>query len=633
MNGDRRIVTLEPVLHGLRTRRYPLLTCCFLLVLAFALRLHHLDHVDLRGDEAFDILYAAQSLSEVVRNDLCCQAYPPLNHGALHYWLPLAGRSEFAYRFLFGVVPGLLVVVLVYKLAGELYSAPAAPTAALLAAANPFLVWWSQDGHFYSGLTAASAAILWLGLRALRRECTWRSLLPYGTAAALGLYFHYFAAFAVLGVLSAAGLRALREGRVTPWVRRLLLAHTVVAAVFAPWALAALGLMQRFQLGWAPAVSLPALLGRLAHSYSLGYTAPTAAAAWILIPFATALAVGLMCRPRWDSRLTAPLLLFGPLFVFWLASLLRPMFDDKFTVFALTVYLAVLGGGLACTRLGRTWRLALLALMLSASGASLLCYYHDSTAYKSPDWSAAADTITRLGEPGDAVIYDFPDPAVLYYAGLSERPVYLVPDQAEADPSRAEAQIEALAGEHDRLWLVPLARPEWPGGEAVERLLERHCLLEAEQAYRGVELRLYRTPRALAGAWRGVDAEFVGGPRLAGYLVEAPTMTGSELRVVLRWESAGPTDGPYTVFVHLVDPDGAIVAQRDNVPVSGTYPTTEWRPDEEVVDGYALQVPAEVDLGSCRLRVGLYRPDTMIRLPVTGEDAHEDYAELPLVAE
>jgi len=77
------------------------LALLLLVLLAFALRLYHLAYVELRGDEAFDVLYAAQSPGEVIHQDLCCQVYPPLHHVSLHYWLLLAGASEFSYRLLY----------------------------------------------------------------------------------------------------------------------------------------------------------------------------------------------------------------------------------------------------------------------------------------------------------------------------------------------------------------------------------------------------------------------------------------------------------------------------------------------------------------------------------------------------
>ena len=38
----------------------------------------------------------------------------------------------------------------------------------------------------------------------------------------------------------------------------------------------------------------------------------------------------------------------------------------------------------------------------------------------------------------------------------------------------------------------------------------------------------------------------------------------------------------YKVFVHVLGPNGLPVAQQDNEPLNGTYPTPRWQPGERV---------------------------------------------------
>ena len=59
------------------------------------------------------------------------------------------------------------------------------------------------------------------------------------------------------------------------------------------------------------------------------------------------------------------------------------------------------------------------------------------------------------------------------------------------------------------------------------------------------------------------------------------------------------------MFTHLVDPlTGGILAQQDNRPQHGTYPTWLWSPGEIVLDRYDLRLPD--DEGQYILRIGLY---------------------------
>ena len=92
------------------------------------------------------------------------------------------------------------------------------------------------------------------------------------------------------------------------------------------------------------------------------------------------------------------------------------------------------------------------------------------------------------------------------------------------------------------------------------------------------------------------------------------------LRLILYWESLGPTEDPYTVFVHLLDPAGRLISQEDSMPMSNLYPTTAWRPGEHIADGiYELQIPEDALVGSYTLEFGLYHLQTGRRLDVLDE--------------
>lgn len=97
--------------------------------------------------------------------------------------------------------------------------------------------------------------------------------------------------------------------------------------------------------------------------------------------------------------------------------------------------------------------------------------------------------------------------------------------------------------------------------------------------------------------------------RLYGYSLVRSNRT---LYLEIAWQSFNNIPTDYKVFVHLVGADGAILAQRDAMPKSDTYPTSLWLPDEYVTDTYAF--PA-VNAGYT-FRVGLYSPDDGVRLPV-----------------
>jgi mannosyltransferase len=97
---------------------------------------------------------------------------------------------------------------------------------------------------------------------------------------------------------------------------------------------------------------------------------------------------------------------------------------------------------------------------------------------------------------------------------------------------------------------------------------------------------------------------------------------GEALRMTLYWQARAEMDVPYTVFVHLLDAEGQVVAGHDAEPRAGARPTTSWVPGEYVSDPVALTVPAELLPGEYIVEVGMYDAgvSTMPRLPVLGKE-------------
>ena len=106
-----------------------------------------------------------------------------------------------------------------------------------------------------------------------------------------------------------------------------------------------------------------------------------------------------------------------------------------------------------------------------------------------------------------------------------------------------------------------------------------------------------------------------GGHQLAGYDLVAGTEPGAPINLILYWRPAGPTDIRYSVFVHLIDQQGTILAQDDREPADGEHPTTSWLAGETIADAHAFPFPATAKEGPFGLEVGLYDPLTGRRVP------------------
>jgi hypothetical protein len=85
---------------------------------------------------------------------------------------------------------------------------------------------------------------------------------------------------------------------------------------------------------------------------------------------------------------------------------------------------------------------------------------------------------------------------------------------------------------------------------------------------------------------------------------------GDPIKVTLFWRALQPIDRSYVEFVHLIDDQGIMVAQRDTWPGRGMYPTTLWQPGEVIADSLYLHIPdGAYAPNSATLRVGLYEQD------------------------
>lgn len=94
-----------------------------------------------------------------------------------------------------------------------------------------------------------------------------------------------------------------------------------------------------------------------------------------------------------------------------------------------------------------------------------------------------------------------------------------------------------------------------------------------------------------------------------------------QARLVLYWKSLALIDSSYSVFVHLLDNGGKVIAAGDAAPGGGEFATTGWVVDEFVTDVHSFVIPDGVAPGSYRVEIGWYDPVSGTRLPTAdGQD-------------
>ncbi|MEM7343677.1 MAG: glycosyltransferase family 39 protein [Chloroflexota bacterium] len=149
---------------------------------------------------------------------------------------------------------------------------------------------------------------------------------------------------------------------------------------------------------------------------------------------------------------------------------------------------------------------------------------------------------------------------------------------------------------------------------------QTHLPVAGENVFRLNQIAAFDRPRNFnspqpqfdVGVTFGEQAELVGID-----LPETAVSPGDTLPLTLYWQAKAPLDRSWTVFVHLIDEAGQIVAQVDQIPGGGEFPTKGWVPDEYLTDSYNLILPADVPLSEgYQLRLGLYDANDFSRLPI-----------------
>ncbi|RME47073.1 MAG: hypothetical protein D6791_06720, partial [Chloroflexi bacterium] len=397
-----------------------------------------------------------------------------------------------------------------------------------------------------------------------------------------------------------------------------------------------------------PAVSAPFSLGFLLRDslrvFSLGLSVEpgTTPALWafallLLLGFAGGSMRGTQHTTHNSKefpRLLTTLYLLVPIASMYVLSLRRPLYNPKFLLLATPPFHLLIALGLCqiarlthralrstryAVRSTQTIAIALLLILLLAPTARSLHNYYFDPRYARDDYRGIARTIEATARPEDAVLLNAPSQIEIfdyYYRG--SLPEYPLPRERPPDAERTRAELEQIISRHNRIFGIFWATDESDPEGIVESWLNEHAYKAMDAWYGNVRLVLYDVPPA---ADRGTTYEI--GARLGdgitlrdATLVSRQVEAGDVLPLTLRWETTGPLDARYKVFVQLLSPTNQLIAQRDSEPGGGTRLTTTWQPGEVIVDRYGLWVPPGTPPADYRLIAGMYHLETGQRLPV-----------------
>jgi hypothetical protein len=121
--------------------------------------------------------------------------------------------------------------------------------------------------------------------------------------------------------------------------------------------------------------------------------------------------------------------------------------------------------------------------------------------------------------------------------------------------------------------------------------------------------------------------------RLQGYaLGRTNVRPGEALLLTLWWQALADPNDERSVLVHLLDGNGAKIAQADGAPARGARPTSQWRAGDTIIDTHQLTLPADLPPGEYTLAFGMYRWPSLERLALRDGEARlaDDVVRVPI---
>jgi len=120
------------------------------------------------------------------------------------------------------------------------------------------------------------------------------------------------------------------------------------------------------------------------------------------------------------------------------------------------------------------------------------------------------------------------------------------------------------------------------------------------------------------GGMRFLGYRFGSEIRLVGYQVATPEPhPGDDVRLVLYWQADAKPAGDFSIFIHILNESGELVAQRDSMPRDDALPTSHWPAGDLLDDTHLISLPTDLPAGDYQIVLGMYVWQTGDRLPVT----------------
>ncbi len=315
-----------------------------ILILAFILRLPLLNG-SFWLDEAAQFLESARPLSQQL--NIVDDFQPPLMHLLTFFSIRLGslfglGQTEWWLRIIPSLIPGILTIWALYRLALTLTNRKIALLSSLFVATSSFHIFYSQELRPYSLPALWAILATWQMLLMLKNKAK-KPLILFIIFSILGLYSSYLYPFLLIGQFAYLLKEKLAFSKI-------LVSGGLIVAGFLPWLpkfLEQLRAGQALRLsmpGWSETVSLPifktALILPLKFVFGVSNLEMNLSYAFLaLIVFAPlTYLLFLSLRQKQKSLNFFFCLLFLPLLLSWLVSFFVPVLQAKRVLFLLPIF-------------------------------------------------------------------------------------------------------------------------------------------------------------------------------------------------------------------------------------------------------------------------------------------------------
>lgn len=613
--------------------------------LAFGLRVYQLDFQSIWWDEGHSIFVASHPIPAIPTLP-AMDVHPPAYFTLLHIWMTVAGKSEFALRYL-SVVFSLLTIALLWRFAKLLSPQSTYPAVtvltALLAALSPLYVTYAQEVRSYAMITClglASTFVLWRLLLPGHQKDTGqkraRLLCLYVVLTAACLYTHYFTIFLLIFQNLFWLIWLLRGKFVRKYETKTMIVHAGL------WLASQIGIMLLFapQLFLAtrqitsytnPNLTPPSLTEFILHSwqaYTVGLTVETYIARWGMALMAGILIISWLIQfftNRLKPTLQFALLLLWfviPLVFYFVILQRQPSFEPRYLMLITPSLFLLWGYGLGNfnSRLKnpnstfyvlRPTNYTLTLIAFITFSLALHSYYTNQAFFKD-DSAGVANWLTTEAKDNDIIYVDVPHPFHYYAEQKAIAPPlhYLF-----VDIHTAADRLNHEAAGRDRLFWIT-----WRGSDTDPRgiipfLLEKAGTLGGQRDFRGYQVRWFDLPRgtkfSLPKTLTPVQAVFGDVLQLDG-LAYSKTVTDDEpIWITFHFARLRETNVDYKVSLRLRDAEGNIVGQTDQDLLNDRHVrTSDWILDDpalnQATNVYLLSHPPGLPAGSYRLEAVVY---------------------------